>query len=102
MNKIAGLWKSGPKGKAICIGCVVVLLMILGAFVDDEESDGGGGGGRGVNYSGEKFVDVFTEIKDDEPKFVSSRCTHSGERKYSFGFSRFVHAKRSGAPSPKK
>lgn len=52
-GKIAALWKSGTKGKAICIVSVLVVLGIIGAFTDDEE--GGGSSGSGSRGGGKKF-----------------------------------------------
>ncbi|MBQ9344322.1 MAG: formylglycine-generating enzyme family protein [Kiritimatiellae bacterium] len=62
--KIAGLWKSGTKGKAICIVGVLVILGIIGAFVGDGE--GGGGGGGDWTYTGKDFLSVFDGFPKDE------------------------------------
>ncbi len=64
-GKIGALWKSGVKGKAICIVCVLVILGIIGAFTDDENGGGGGGGGD-WKYTGEYFDSVFTGFPKDE------------------------------------
>ena len=62
-GKLAALWKSGVKGKAICIVSALVILGIIGAFSDDEE---GGGGGGDWNYTGEYFDSVFKGFPKDE------------------------------------
>ncbi len=66
--KIVGLWKSGTKGKVICIAGVLVILGIIGAFSDDEEGGGGGGGGGGGDwkYTGKYFDSVFKGFPKDE------------------------------------
>ena len=63
-GKIAALWKSGTKGKVICIVGVLVILGIIGACGDDEES--GGGGGSDWTYTGEYFDSVFKGFPKDE------------------------------------
>jgi len=68
-GKIGALWKSGVKGKVICIVGVLVILGIIGAFSDDEEGGGGsGGGGSGGDwkYTGEYFDSVFKGFPKDE------------------------------------
>ncbi len=62
--KIVRLWKSGTKGKVICIVGVLVILGIIGAFTDDEE--GGGGGGGDWTYTGKDFRSVFDGFPKDE------------------------------------
>lgn len=88
--KIASTWKSGRKGKAICIGGAAVVLLLLmqcggGSESDAVEdvasgaaSDATSGGGRGTagvgndgigrdgTYNGEALATVFKGIKDDE------------------------------------
>lgn len=61
-GKIGALWKSGVKGKVICIVGVLVILGIIGAFTDDEE----GGGGGDWKYTDEYFFRVFAGVKEDE------------------------------------
>lgn len=63
-GKIAALWKSGIKGKVICIVGVLVILGIIGACGDDEES--GGGGGSDWTYTGKYFDSVFDGFPKDE------------------------------------
>lgn len=63
-GKIGALWKSGIKGKAICIVGVLVILGIIGSCGDDEES--GGGGGSDWKYTGEYFDSVFSGFPKDE------------------------------------
>ena len=63
-GKIGALWKSGTKGKVICIAGVLVILGIIGAFSDDEE--GGGGGGGDWTYTGKSFDRVFKGFPKDE------------------------------------
>lgn len=63
-GKLAALWKSGVKGKAICIVGVLVILGIIGSCGDDEDSGGGGGGAW--KFSGEIFYSVFNGFPKDE------------------------------------
>lgn len=74
-EKIATLWKSGRKGKAICIGGAVVVLLLLGQC--GGESDPGQGesnnSGGGIKYTGQWFGDIFEEAKEDEG--VIYKCT---------------------------
>lgn len=42
-SKIVGLWKSGVKGKVICIVGVLMILGIIGALTDDGEGGGTSG-----------------------------------------------------------
>lgn len=63
-GKLAALWKSGIKGKAICIVGALVILGIIGAFSDDEEDSGGGG--SGWTYAGKDFYSVFDGFPKDE------------------------------------
>lgn len=65
-GKIAGLWKSGVKGKVICIVGVLMILGIIGAFTDDEEGGGDGGGGNDWKISGKFFYSVFNGFPKDE------------------------------------
>jgi formylglycine-generating enzyme required for sulfatase activity len=68
-GKIGAFWKSGVKGKVICIVGVLVILGIIGAFTDDEEGGGGSGGGGGGGdwkYTGEYFDSVFEGFPKDE------------------------------------
>ena len=63
-GKLAALWKSGIKGKAICIVGALVILGIIGSCGDDEE-DGGGGGGSWT-FADESFSSVFHGFPKDE------------------------------------
>jgi formylglycine-generating enzyme required for sulfatase activity len=68
-GKIGALWKSGVKGKVICIVGVLVILGIIGAFSDDEEGSGGGGGGGGGGdwkFADQSFANVFNGFPKDE------------------------------------
>lgn len=65
-GKLAALWKSGVKGKAICIVGALVILGIIGSCGDDEEGGGGGGGGSDWKYTGEYFDSVFNGFPKDE------------------------------------
>jgi hypothetical protein len=67
-GKLAALWKSGVKGKAVCIVGALVILGIIGSCGDDEEGGGGGGNGGGHEwkYTGEYFDSVFKGFPKDE------------------------------------
>ena len=60
--KIVSIWKSGRKGKAICIGGAAVLLLLLMQCGGGSESGGASGG----KYNGEAFATVFKGAKEDE------------------------------------
>lgn len=61
-EKIVALWKSGRKGKAICIGGALVVLMLLMQCGGESDSSG-----RGGKYTGEYFWSVFVgEPEEDE------------------------------------
>ncbi len=62
-GKLVVLWKSGIKGKAICIVGALVILGIMGACGND---GAGGGGGGDWKYSGENFYTVFSGFPKDE------------------------------------
>lgn len=59
MNTI--MWKSGAKGKAICIGGVAAVLLLL-----LQCGCGGSNGKGGWQYTGKKFQDVFYGYPEDE------------------------------------
>ena len=66
-QKIAGLWKSGTKGKVICIVGVLAIVWAIGACGDDEGGGGGGNGsGGGWRYTGKYFLEVFQGFPNDE------------------------------------
>ena len=62
-GKLAALWKSGIKGKAICIIGALVILGIIGSCGDDEE---GGGGGSDWTFTKENFYSIFNGFPKDE------------------------------------
>ncbi len=64
IGKITTLWKSGVKGKAICIVGALVILGIIGSCGDDE--DGGGGGGSDWKFADENFYSAFQGFPKDE------------------------------------
>ena len=84
-GKIGALWKSGTKGKVICIAGVLVILGIIGAFSDDEESGGGSGGGGDWTYTGKVFRSVFNGFPKDE-----------GEVYYNDGAGKVMQATKNG------
>lgn len=55
------MWKSGAKGKAICIGGVAAVLLLL-----LQCGCGGSNGKGGWQYTGKKFQDVFYGYPEDE------------------------------------
>jgi formylglycine-generating enzyme required for sulfatase activity len=58
-GKIGALWKSGTKGKVICIVGSLAVVGMIAVCVDDDEDGGGGGGGRGGwTYSDKDFYDA--------------------------------------------
>ena len=58
-EKIVTTWKSGRKGKAICIGGATAILLLLMRC-------GGGGAGGGWELSDDDFPVVFKAVKEDE------------------------------------
>lgn len=58
-EKISATWKSGRKGKAICIGGAAVVLLFL-------MQCGGGGAGGGWELSNDDFPVVFKAVEEDE------------------------------------
>ena len=60
-EKIAATWKSGRKGKAICIGVAALVLFLMMRC-------GGGSDGIGGDwkYDGEPFANAFGTAKEDE------------------------------------
>ena len=58
-EKISATWKSGRKGKAICIGGAAVVLLFL-------MQCGGGGAGGGWKLSNDDFPVVFKAVEEDE------------------------------------
>ena len=69
-EKVVTLWKSGRKGKAICIGGAVVVLLLLTRCGGSNNGESGSAGsidtGRGGEYTGQNFSDVFMGAKADE------------------------------------
>lgn len=61
-GKFAALWKSGVKGKAICIVSSLVILGCIGACGNNEEGEGGGG----WQISDKSFPSVFGGFPKDE------------------------------------
>ena len=66
-EKIVTLWKSGRKGKAICIGGAVLLLLLL-TRCGGSDSGGSNDTGRGGEYTGWDFSKVFMGAQADEGK----------------------------------
>ncbi|MBR3582027.1 MAG: formylglycine-generating enzyme family protein [Kiritimatiellae bacterium] len=63
-GKIGALWKSGIKGKVICIAGALVILGIIGSCGEEEE--GGDGGGGSWTFSDKDFYRVFIGFPKDE------------------------------------
>ena len=59
-DKIVTLWKSGIKGKAICIVGALVILGIIGSCGDNED------GGGNWNFADKTFSSVFYGFPKDE------------------------------------
>ena len=66
-NKVVETWKSGPKGKAICIGVVAVLLVIGSMMSDDEDfASGRLGGEDDIMLSEKGFSSIFMNVGSPE------------------------------------
>ena len=86
-GKIGALWKSGTKGKVICLGSLAMVLLLLTQGACSKSSDGehedfnedepvstqsasskssGGDGGGDWKYTGEYFDSVFSGFPKDE------------------------------------
>ena len=66
-NKVVATWNSGPKGKAICVGTVAVLLVIGSMMGDDEDfANGRLGDEDNIMLSEKGFSSIFMNVGTPE------------------------------------
>jgi len=66
-NKVVATWNSGPKGKAICVGTVAVLLAIGSMMGDDEDfANGRLGDEDNIMLSEKGFSSIFMNVGTPE------------------------------------